>query len=193
MKACVLTIGLLLVTGIPFTAASNQALPNKPERKIISISLAETKEMLSSKLTREEVEKKLGPPAVGPKGNWGNFWYNLPQNKYLLFWFKGPYIYEANYDGVELKGAGPKTYKMYFDFDYKKQTFSICLDNERFEDVNSFKNYLSKLPKNSIIEWQHSDIIFTSIKEPIRTEEEVKSFEKYCNEAGIILIQYLGG
>jgi hypothetical protein len=58
-----------------------------------------------------------------------------------------------------------------FAFNHKKQAFSIYLDDKVFEDIHLFKDYVKKLPQNSIIEWHHDDGIFTHVKEPIGMED----------------------
>jgi len=149
--------------------------------------------MLSVKLTREELESRLGSPIIKPKGNWGNLMYEMPDKKYLFFFFKGPHVTGARFDKTEIKGIEPKTYKMHFVFNRKNQKHFPALDDEVFEDIDSFKNHLRKLPKNSIIEWQHSDDISAKVKEPIETSDQIKSFEVFCLKYDIILIQYPGG
>jgi hypothetical protein len=125
--------------------------------------------------------------------NWGNVMYEMPDKKYVFFWFKGPYIVGARFDKTELKGIQPKLYRMDLIWDWKNQVHLFALDDERFADLSSFEARLRKLPDHSIIEWQHSDVVITKVPKPLSAKEERKSFEDFCGEAGIILVQYPGG
>lgn len=172
---------------------SDQAAPREAGRNIVSITLPEVQRLLSAPLTRKHLEKRLGPPMVASPGNWGNLMYEMSEKRFLVFCFKGPYICSAWFDKTEVIGVKPKTYTMDFVFNWAKQVHLFALDEERFEDLNSFKARLRKLPANSIVEWEHSDVTMTDVKEPLGTEEERKSFEEFCRKVGIILIQYMGG
>ena len=181
------TWSLLLLTMVSGVAQ----IQNRNE---VALSLATVQEMLSKELTREEVEAKLGKPIVRPEGNWGNLMYRTPENKYVFFWFKGPYIYGAEYGDVEVKGVQPRTYKMNVDFDPSQQKYFFYLDNEAFGEFESFKNRLKKLPQKSIVEWQHSDdLSFTKEPSPLSNGKQLEEFEAFSKKLGIILIQYPGG
>jgi hypothetical protein len=172
---------------------SGQATSREAGSKVVSITLPEVQRLLSVTLTRKQIEKRLGPPMFVSEGNRGNLMCEMPEKRFLSFCFKGPYICSAWFDKAEVIGTQPRTYTMDFVFEPEKQLYLFALDDERYAELKSFKARLRKLPANAIVEWQHSDVTMTDVKEPLGTEAETRLFEKFCRKAGIILIQYMGG
>jgi hypothetical protein len=188
MKTCALGMRLSLFIGLFVAIASVQISDKKPDHKTISISLAEVQKMLSRKLTVQEVEKKFGTSSwKTTQNNWNIIIYAMPNGRRLAFSAMGPYIVRAIWHDTDIEGIRPKSSKMRISLS------KIWLDSQTFRDLYSFKEYLRKLPRGSIIEWQHSDIDQTEWELFLKSKEELKSFEDYCEEIGIILIQYMAG
>jgi hypothetical protein len=188
MKYFVCTLGFFFLASQAFAAESAHG-PQKSEDKIVSITLDEVKKMMAGRLTIDDVEKRLGAAYWDTVNsaylsNTGSLMYKLPNEKRLTFEVKGPLITHAKYDNIEIKGIERKSLHM--------QAFgdTVRLDSLIFKDIESLKEHVKKLPQDTIIEWQHSDVIDSKT---IKMEKELKSFADYCRKISIILIHRMPG
>lgn len=190
----VFSLGLLLSVLVITACAPPQPPPTKTIDGITYVSLEDVKVMLSKELLREEVLRKLGKPKSPPDANSSHyFYYELPNNKELSFHCLGPFIKVASYDRELIRNGYPKGYTFWFAEDLKKRTYYPIFDKESFKDMDSCLRRMRKLPKKTIVEWQHDDCTFFDANERKALEPLMVLFRDFCKERGFVLVEFMGG
>lgn len=129
--------------------------------------------------------------------NWGNFYYKMSDGRDLVFWYKGKYVVEARYGKIYLKGCDKHIYglgisdKNHFQPDTELK-LKFTLKDKEFTTADTLKEYISVLPKGSVIDYYGSCEFIVKEKRVVidRLLWEVKEL---CQKNGLVFIYYPAG
>jgi hypothetical protein len=159
------------------------------------LSLSNVKSLLSKELTVNELYGKLGTPITATENNFGNIMYKANDGEYIIFSFKGPYVVGARYGDVPIKGVSRNILRLWTK--YKQQEngeygFEYAINGRTFKDYDDLKEYISKLPGKSVVEYPNTCIHF-SPDQPFTSQEQVEDFKIFCEQNDIVLLWYRSG
>jgi hypothetical protein len=171
------------------------------ETETYDLSLRNVKSLLSKELTINELYEKLGTPVTVTKNNYGSIIYPADEGRSIIFSFKGPYVVGAEYRGKSIKGVSHNIFKLQTKYKLLEQQendalikyeFEYVINGRSFKDYNELKEYMSKLPKKSVVEYQSTDLNFFP-NQPFTSNEQVEDFKIFCEQHGIVLLWYPSG
>ena len=157
-------------------------------------SLSEIRQMLGKQLTVAQVKQRLGKPVSESEQPWGNLMYPLPDNKWLFFFFKGPYVTGARYDKTDIAGIPAPTHELLVRSEMigGKRNWHLELDGRIFANLVELKKHVQSLPKGALVEYQASCVRLAE-SQPLTAQQDIDVLRQLCQEAGVILLFYPAG
>lgn len=186
---------MLLLTGCGRNAPEHGIAPEPAQAfPPVSISLSEIQEMLKGELTVAQVQQRLGKPVLESDQAWGNLMYQLPEEKWLVFFFKGPYVTGARYDRTEIAGIPPTVHELFVKLEVadRKIVWYLEMDGRRFSDLAELGEYIQSFPRDALVEFQ-MNCMRISESQPLQTQQDREKLRQVCQDAGVILLLYPSG
>ncbi len=171
------------------------------DTKTYDLSLSNVKSLLSNELTINELYEKLGKPVTATENNYGSIIYQTDKGKYITFSFKGHYVVGARHGDMSIKGVSHNIFKLQTKYKLLEQQendtsikfeFEYTINDRSFRDYNDLKEYMSKLPKKSVVEYQNTCLRF-SPDQPFTSNEQVEDFKTFCKQQDVVLLWYPAG